>query len=258
MKSIALSIAGSDPSGGAGVQLDLKVFEYFRVYGMGVISSLTIQNSKGVYKAVPIEGKTVYEQIEALYRDFSIGAAKTGMLLTEDVVVSISKAVEDFKIKNLVVDPVLISTSGKELLEKRAVKAMIDRLIPLSILVTPNIPEAEFLTGLKINKESDIEKVVSTLKNFGAKNILIKGGHADDRERAVDWLFVKDEMIKLEYPRVKKKNIHGTGCALSAAITANLSLGKHIIDATRISRSFLQLAIENSIKLGEGAYYLDF
>ncbi len=258
MKKIALTVAGSDPSGGAGLQLDLKVFEYFNVFGMAVVSSLTIQNSKKVFETIPVKGEDVFRQIEALCLDFNIDAVKTGMLLTGEVIDSVVRAYEDFKLKNLVVDPVLVSSSGKELLEKKAITKLIDRLIPLSKVITPNIPETEALTGIRIRTFSDIEKAAEKIRDMGAETVVIKGGHFKIGETVTDFILTKEDSFFIEYPRVKKENIHGTGCAFSSAIASNLALGKGVVESIKISRAFLQLAIERSVKMGRGAYYLNF
>ncbi len=258
MKKIALTIAGSDPSGGAGLQLDLKVFEYFNVFGMAVVSSLTVQNSEKVFETIPVKGEDVFRQIEALCVDFNINAIKTGMLLTGEVIDSVVRAYKEFELENLVVDPVLISSSGKELLEKKAITKLIDRLIPLSKVITPNIPETQVLTGIRIRTFLDIEKAAEKIRDMGAETVVIKGGHFETGETVTDFILSKEGVLSLEYPRVKKENIHGTGCAFSSAITSNLALGKGVVESIKTARAFLQLAIEKSIKMGKGAYYLNF
>ncbi len=254
MKNIALTIAGSDPSGGAGLQVDLKVFKEIGVFGMAVVSSLTVQNSKGVFNTYPVPDNAVFKQIEALFGDFDIKAVKTGMLLTKEVVNEIYLALSNKSVK-LVVDPVLVSSSGKTLLEKEGIYLLKEKVFPITAVLTPNIPETEVLTGVKIKNDTDIKEAGKILLGYGVDLVLIKGGHLQKDQRVVDYIFTEDKVYTLEYPTVNADNIHGTGCVLSSAITAYLALGYNPLKAIKTARAFLQHKLELVDRLGRGSFY---
>ncbi|NPA51642.1 MAG: bifunctional hydroxymethylpyrimidine kinase/phosphomethylpyrimidine kinase [Aquificae bacterium] len=254
MKNISLTIAGSDPSGGAGLQVDLKVFKELGVYGMGVVSSLTVQNSKGVLCTYPLTRGAVFQQIDALFRDFKIDAVKTGMLLKTEVVEEVYKALENKNVK-IVVDPVLVSSSGKPLLEEKAISVLKEKLFSICSILTPNLPELEVLTGIEIKGEDDIEKAGKYLIDFGVDTVVVKGGHLKKGKTVIDYIFYEGKLEKLEYPMVNVDDVHGTGCVLSSAITAYLSFGYEHYKAIRLARAFLQYKLESVKKLGTGSFY---
>ncbi|RMA97082.1 bifunctional hydroxymethylpyrimidine kinase/phosphomethylpyrimidine kinase [Hydrogenothermus marinus] len=252
----ALTIAGSDNSGGAGVQADLKVFKDFSVFGLSAITSITVQNSQAVYEVIPVSSKVLYNQIKAIAEDTKIDAVKIGMILTKENVNAIYQAIKDFNLKNIVLDTVIKSSSGKYLLEENAIKDFKTKLLPLVDLITPNKLEAEVLTGIKINNLEDLENACIKLHKIGAKNIYLKGGHFDFKNQVIDIFFNGKKFIHLIYPKVKVKNVHGTGCVLSSAITANLANKKSLEKSIKIARAYIQQKIEDSFKFGKGYFYM--
>ena len=255
MKKV-LTIAGSDNSCGAGIQVDLKVFKEFGLFGLSAITSLTIQNSKGVKKTIPVSSDILYKQIEALCEDTKIDAVKIGMILTKENVEAIHKGIKDFNLKNIVLDTVIKSSNGKYLLEKEALKYFIEKLIPVSDVITPNKIEAEILTGIKIEKLEDMEKACINLYRLGAKSVYLKGGHFKFKNQIIDIFYNGKKFSHIVYPKVKVKDVHGTGCVLSSAIASNLALKKSKEKAVRISRAYIQEKIENSFKFGKGYFYM--
>lgn len=247
----ALTIAGSDNSGGAGIQADLKTMTCLGVYGMSVITSITVQNTTGVFQRYDLPEDLVYNQIKVIAEDISIDSAKIGMLGNGKIIKSIEKAIKDFKIKNLVVDTVLLSTSGYHLLEPSDEKVFIRNLIPLATLLTPNIPEAEILANRKIKSIEDMEKACKKIYQYGCNSVLLKGGHIESNE-LVDVFY---DGFKFEYfpsKRVNTKNTHGTGCTLSAAITSYIAKGYNLLDSIKEAKKYIQGAIENSLDIGKG------
>ena len=251
MKTV-LSIAGSDPSSGAGIQEDLKTFQRFNVWGLTVITSLTAQNTKGVKESIPVDSNFVYKQIETLATDIKIDAVKIGMLLTEDNVLAVYQAIKEFKLKNIVLDTVLKSKNGKELLSKRGIEILKEYLIPSVDLITPNILEAELLTGKNIKNVDDMKKACLSLKEVGAKNILIKGGHLTNSNFAIDVLYTKNKFYEFSYPYIENKHPKGTGCTLSSAIASSLAKGFDIKNSVEIAKIFISGAIKTSFNIGKG------
>lgn len=248
----ALTIAGSDNSGGAGIQADLKVFSFFGVYGMTAVTSITVQNSLGVKKSVPIPADLLFEQIEAIATDINIDAFKTGMLQTEENVLAVYEAVKKFRLKNFVCDPVIRSKNGKYLLDKGAVETFIKKIIPLTLIVTPNTEEAEVITGMSIQNVDHMKKAAIKIKKIGAQIVVIKGGHLPSGGTVTDLVYYKDEFLSLSYPKVETKHTHGTGCTFSAGITALIAKGTEKIKAIKTARAYTQGAIENAVKTGKG------
>ncbi len=251
MISKALTIAGSDNSGGAGIQADLKTMTCLNVYGMSVITSITVQNTTGIFQRYDLPEDIVYNQIKAIAEDINIDSAKIGMLGNGKIIQSVEKAIKDFDIKNLVIDTVLTSKSGYHLLEPSDEKIFIDKLIPLATLLTPNIPEAEILANMKIKNIEDMEKACKVIYTFGCNSVLLKGGHMENDE-LVDIFY---DGFKFEYfpsKRVNTKNTHGTGCTLSAAITSYLAKGYSLLDSIKEAKKYIQGAIENSLDFGKG------
>ncbi len=245
----ALTIAGSDPTGGAGLQLDLQVFALHGVHGMAVPTALTVQTTKGVRRTSPVFPSVVAEQLIALLGDIRPAALKLGMLATDDIVLSVA-AVLDRQSVPRIVDPVFRASDGSFLLEQRALGNLVERLVDGAALVTPNIPEAEALTG-----ESNQERAAEAFLELGAEAVLVKGGHA--ASGADDFLATRaGQRLWLRGERRDVGPVHGTGCALSAAITARLARGESLEDAVRGAKEYVARAIAGSHALGSGARIL--
>jgi len=253
---VALTIAGSDSGAGAGIQADLKTFAAHRVYGTTAITAVTAQNTLGVstYQALPAD--LVTAQIEAIVSDFAVNAAKTGMLPNAAIVESVAAAVTDLEIPLLVVDPVMIATSGDRLLDDEAVAAMKTELFSRALTVTPNIPEAEALTGMTIRNDSDRREAARVLASYGAATVIIKGGHLDAPDIS-DLFFDGREFHDIRGERVAGGSTHGTGCTFAAGIVAQLALGETLIDAIRLAQRYVAGAIRHAPGLGRGQGPLD-
>jgi hydroxymethylpyrimidine/phosphomethylpyrimidine kinase len=250
MPPIALTIAGSDPSGGAGIQADLKTFHQFGVYGEAVIALLTVQNTVRVSRVVVMPPALVLEQLAAVLEDIPPGAAKTGALGSAEMVEAVARAARDFTFP-LVVDPVMASKHGLSLLPSVAAAAIRDLLLPRAFLITPNVPEAEALTGLAIHTLDDMRRAASRLRELGARAVLIKGGHLEGD--ATDLLFDGAQWTEFPAPRVATPHTHGTGCTYSAAITAGLAQGLALADAVARAKRFIHQAILTNPGLGKGS-----
>lgn len=249
MIPIALSIAGSDPSGGAGIQADLKTFHQHKVYGMAVITLLTVQNTRGVQAVYRMKPSQVIRQLEAVLADIPPQAAKTGALGDEKILRAVAKAARKFRFP-LVVDPVMVSKHGASLFHPSAVRVFIKELLPCAALVTPNLCEAEVLSGIKVRDLESMEKAAQVIAGFGPQAVLVKGGHL--KGEAID-LFYQDGRIRfLKAPRIRTRHTHGTGCTYSAAITAELARGKELFSAIAIAKKFITRAIHTSPGLGHG------
>lgn len=246
----ALTIAGSDSSGGAGIQADLKSFSANGVFGMSVITAVTAQNTQGVYAVEDISTAVIQKQIEAIYEDIQVDAVKVGMVSRIETIDIISGHLKKYHAEKIVIDPVMVSKSGFHLLQPEAVNALIEKLLPIATIVTPNIPEAEIITGMSIKNPKDMEKAAGQIYQMGPENVLVKGGHLTDQ--ATDVLFNGDDYLHLAAERIPTKNTHGTGCTLSAAITANLAKGYGIVDAVRDAKDYLTIAIKHSLDIGKG------
>ncbi len=247
----ALTIAGSDCSGGAGIQADLKTFTVFRVYGMSAITALTAQNTRGVSGIFPVSPEFVRAQIDAVVTDIGVDAAKTGMLASREVVSAVAAAVRAHSISPLVVDPVLVAQSGAPLLEPDGCAALRDELLPLAALVTPNVPEAAALLDMPVRSLADMREAAARLVRAGARAALVKGGHLPDGD-AVDVLHDGRELRELRAPRVHTSATHGTGCLLAAAITAGLAQGRGLHEAVARAKRFIGVAIAAGLPLGGG------
>jgi len=248
----ALSIAGSDNSGGAGIQADLKVFSAFRVYGMSAITSITVQNSNGVIMSNPVSSDIVYNQIKAVAQDIPVDGVKIGMLQTVENVEAVIQALKDFKLKNIVLDTVIASKNKTPLLDSNALDIFTRNLIPMADIITPNIDEAEIITGFSIKDINGMEKAAKEINKMGAETVIIKGGHLKFGKNVVDLIYYRNEFIRLEYPRVNTPHTHGTGCTFSSGIASCLARGIDTIKAIKVARAYVQGAIENSIKTGQG------
>ena len=246
-----LTIAGSDSGGGAGIEADLKTFTALRVYGMAAITCVTAQNTVGVTAMQELDPALVAEQIDAVARDIGIDAAKTGMLSNEGIIEAVADRVTANGIGLLVVDPVMVAKSGDPLLRESARGALIRGILPISFLVTPNIPETEVLTGMRVIDRRDIEEAARRIHGFGARHVLIKGGHMEGDE-ATDYLFDGTALWEFSAPRIPTQNTHGTGCTYSAAIAAYLGRGLAVSEAVRQAKAYLTEAIRQSFELGQG------
>ncbi len=257
VQQVCLTVAGVDPSGGAGVLADVRVFSSFGVFPTAVISSVTFQNTKGVFGAVHQDADSVRRQLEAVFDDLRVSAVKTGMLPTDGVIRATADVFRDRKADVIIVDPVVRSTSGFDLIDDAALRSLVRELFPQSLLVTPNVPEAERISGRSISSEKDVAAAAKAILDLGATNVLIKGGHAIDIDardaRARDRLFMSNgEMMVFESELRKTTSTHGTGCVLSAAITANCALGRSITESIKIAKEFVTEAIRTAPGLGGG------
>ena len=247
---IALTIAGSDSGGGAGIQADLKTFSAHGVFGMSVITAVTAQNTQGVFAVQEITPEIIAAQLDAIFDDIEVAAVKIGMVSNAETIEVIADKLRHYGANNIVVDPVMVSKSGYHLLRPEAEQALSQFLLPLADLVTPNIPEAEVLTGRKIEGLLDMEQAAKVLLAQGPKQVLVKGGHLVDD--ATDILYDGTEFVRLAAQRIATKNTHGTGCTLSSAIAANLALGFSASEAVRKAKDYVTVAIEHSLNIGKG------
>jgi hydroxymethylpyrimidine/phosphomethylpyrimidine kinase len=250
MTPVALTIAGADPIGGAGLQADLKTFHQFGVYGEAVATLITVQNSVRVSRVEVLDADLVRQQLEAVLEDIPPAAAKTGALGSAAIVRTIAQAARHFNFP-LVIDPVLVSTLGTALLASKAVRLLADELLPSAALVTPNIPEAEALTGIAIRDDDDAHRAVLRLHEMGARAVLLKGGHLPGDP--VDLLYDGTAWYEFTAPRIETPHTHGTGCAYSAAITASIACGIALPQAVTRAKSWIAEAIRTNPGLGHGA-----
>lgn len=250
-----LTIAGSDSGGGAGIQADLKTFAALGCFGMSAITAITAQNTLGVTGVHAIPADMVAAQIDAVASDIGVDAAKTGMLGTAAIVEAVAAAVDRHGIRRLVVDPVMISTSGATLADDATTRAMVSLLFPRAALVTPNLPEASYLLGRKITRRDEMEQAARDLAALGCPAVLLKGGHLDPEDPGLDDLLLSaDGTVRVfSHPRVDTRNLHGTGCTLAAAITAQLARGDTLEDAVEVALDFVADAIVAGADLDLGA-----
>ncbi len=246
-----LTIAGSDSGGGAGIQADIKTMESLGVFAMSVITSVTAQNTRGVFKIQDIEPNVVSAQIDAVLTDIGVDATKTGMLSNEDIIKTVAGKIKEHSIEKLVVDPVMIAKAGTPLIKEEAVNTLIEELIPNAYLLTPNIEEAKVIAEMKISSVSECIKAARKISELGVGNVLIKGGHLAG-EDSLDILYKDGEIHKFSEKRIVTDNTHGTGCTLSAAITAELAKGKDIVNAVKEGKDFVTRSIKYSLPLGIG------
>lgn len=247
----ALTIAGSDSSGGAGIQADIKSFSANGVYGMSIITAITAQSTQGVFGIMDVTPEIIEKQIDVIFNDIEVDAIKIGMVSKIESIEAISNTLR--KVENLpqiVLDPVMVSKSGFKLLSNDAKNTLIEKLIPLSTLITPNLPEAEELLEREIVTIEDMKKAAIDIKKMGAKNVLIKGGHLEGE--ATDLLYDGEGFVIFEQDRINTKHTHGTGCTLSSAITANLAKGMDITSAVKAGKEYITGAIKNGFELGKG------
>jgi hydroxymethylpyrimidine/phosphomethylpyrimidine kinase len=250
LQPVALTIAGSDPSGGAGIQADLKTFHQFGVYGEAVITLLTVQNSQRVDRVECVSPELVIAQIRAVVEDIPPQAAKLGALGTAEIVEAVAAEALGFTFP-LVIDPVMISKHGAALIDEDARNAIRDKLIPRAFLLTPNLHEAEALTGLRVSNIAEMRVAAERLRDMGAAAVLVKGGHLEGSP--IDLLLADDSMREIPGERVDTRHTHGTGCTYSAAITAELAKGTGIVEAVHRAKAFISRAILTNPGLGRGS-----
>lgn len=247
---IGLTIAGSDSGGGAGIQADLKTFHAFGVFGTSAITAITAQNTTGVTAIHPVPLETVRAQIDAVVSDLRPAAVKTGMLATTELVSTVADAIRDHRLERYVLDPVMVATSGDRLLEADAVATIAEELLPLATLVTPNLHEAEILAGMPVGSPEDMVEAGRRILALGAGAVLVKGGHLEGD--VVDILLGASGERRWTRPRIDTRHTHGTGCTLSAAVTAALALGQDLPDAVDRAIRFIDRAIAQAPGLGSG------
>lgn len=245
-----LTIAGSDSCGGAGIQADLKTFSALGTYGMSVITAVTAQNTIGVQNVRDMDVDIVREQIDCLFDDIKIHGIKIGMVSNIEIIDTIGDCLKDKNANNIILDPVMVSKSGCNLLKPESKDELIKVLFPLALLVTPNLFEAEVITGDKIENISQMEEAAKKILNLGAKNVVVKGGHLTGD--AIDVLYDGKSFEYIKGARIATKNTHGTGCTFSSAITAYIAKGYSMLDAVKQAKIYINGAIENSIDLGHG------
>lgn len=247
-----LTIAGSDCSGGAGIQADLKTFTVLGTYGMTVVTALTAQNTRGVQSVADVDARFVTSQLDSVLSDIGTDAVKTGMLNTADVVQAVARAMRRYKVPYLVIDPVMISKSGHPLLQQDAIDALRNSLLPLASIVTPNLPEAAVLAEMdEITDARGMRLAAEKIFERGAKAVLIKGGHMTGSESNDLW-FDGRRLVMLSSPRYDCPNTHGTGCTISAALAACLAKGMMPLEAARYAKNFVTEAIRHAKPLGKG------
>lgn len=245
-----LSIAGSDCSGGAGIQADIKTFAALGCFGMSVIVSVVAENTSRVISVQDVTPNVIKDQIDAIFEDIEVDAVKVGMLSGIDSMKAVADKLREYNPPNIVIDPVMIAKGGCALMAPAALDTLKDEIIPLSFILTPNIPEAEIITGTGINTIPDMKKAAKMINEMGAENVLIKGGHLQGD--AVDILFDGKEFALFSSQRIDTKNTHGTGCTLSSAITANLACGIELHKAVEEAKKYITMAIKYSLNIGKG------
>lgn len=247
----ALTIAGSDSSGGAGIQADIKTMTVHRVYAMSAVTALTAQNTTGVTQIFNVSAEFLKKQIDAVFTDICPDAVKIGMVSEKELIEVIAERLMYYKAKNIVIDPVMVSTSGVRLISENAVAALRKRLLPLADLITPNIPEAKVLTGRKIEKAEDMEEAAAEIyREFGC-SVLLKGGH--QIHDANDLLYQESGVRWFQGKRIDNPNTHGTGCTLSSAVASNLAKGKDMERAVEEAKNYISLALGDMLNLGKGS-----
>ncbi len=248
----ALTIAGSDSGGGAGIQADLKTFSAFGVYGMSAVTALTAQNTVGVQGIFDIAPDFVRKQIESVMTDIGTDAAKTGMLSNAAIVRTVAEAVRTFRVPNLVVDPVMVAKSGDPLLSEDARQAIREELLPLATVITPNIFEAEALLSRRIEGLSAMQEAARDLRKIGCRWVVVKGGQPGIEPQAIDVVYDGKEFVLLKSPRLASRNTHGSGCTFASAIAAGLAKGAEPLAAIRRAKDFITEAIRTGSLIGEG------
>ena len=255
MRSIpcALTVAGSDSGGGAGIQADLKTFAALKVHGMSAITATTVQDTRRVHEVFPLPPAHVARQIDAAVRDPGVDSVKTGMIPTPETVEAVSDRIRSHRLERVVVDPVIQSGYGHALTSGDAVSRMKSLLFPLTLVLTPNLHESELLTGGEIRSEEDAVEAARLLLDMGPRAVVIKGGHSRDPECSNDLLFTGTGRIRLKGPRLASRDTHGSGCTFASAIAAHLARGSGLEDSVRRAKEYVTKAIRHSLRLGEGS-----
>jgi hydroxymethylpyrimidine/phosphomethylpyrimidine kinase len=251
-RKIVLVIAGSDSGGGAGIQADLKSVSSQGAHAVTVITAITAQNTISVRRADPLPLDLIESQFDAVFEDFEFDAVKTGMLANSDVVRLVASQLKEHGVRNLVVDPVMISKHGRPLLEDEAVKSVQELLLPLADVVTPNLHEAQRLCGFSIRSLDEMEAAGRSILSLGPKAVVVKGGHREEEPMAIDVLVTRDEVLRLEEERIPTRNTHGTGCTFASALAARLARGDSMIEAVTRTKAFITDAIRHSLSIGRG------
>lgn len=249
---VALTIAGSDSGGGAGIQADLRTFAFHRVHGTSALTCVTAQNTLGVSRVDALPAESVVAQVAAVVNDIGVQAVKTGMLLNQEIIAAVANQAAEIGLPNLVVDPVMVSRTGAQLIANEAIATLQNDLIPLATVLTPNRYEAQILSGLEIDTLEDMQTAAQKIFQLGAKAVLVKGGGMMGELRGVDVLFDGDRLDTLQTSTVDTNDTHGTGCTLSAAIAANLALGKDLHSAVRLAKDYVTTALKHSLRIGQG------
>lgn len=249
MKNV-LSIAGSDCSGGAGIQADLKTFSANGVFGMSVIVSVVAENTNRVISIEDVSPKMIGEQMDAVFEDIEVDAVKIGMLSTPKCMEAVVSKLKQYKPKHIVIDPVMYAKNGCPLMEESSLDTLISKVLPFAEVLTPNIPEAEKITGMKIQSITDMEQAAKAILALGCKGVIIKGGHRDGS--ALDVLYDGEVFTHFETERIATKHTHGTGCTFSSAIAAQLAKGRSIREATSIAKAYVTTAITHGLDIGKG------
>lgn len=252
-RGLAMTVAGSDSGGGAGIQADLKTFAALRVFGTSAITAITVQNSLGVTGVHAVPPEIIEAQIMAVGKDFPIGAVKTGMVGNKAAVEAVVSGIRQINAPFIVADPVMIAQSGDPLIEEDAVEAVRDGLLPLATIATPNLPEAERLTGISIKNVADMKKAAYRLQKIGCRAVLVKGGHLESGDTVSDVLLIGDRATVFEDTRIDTKANHGTGCTLSSAIAAELAAGCGLEQAVSRARRYLRAGLARGVTAGHGA-----
>lgn len=249
----ALTIAGSDSGGGAGIQADLKTFQELGAYGMSVITAVTAQNTFGVQGVYPLEADAIGRQLDSIGEDLPPDALKTGMLFSAETIRLVAARIKKYGWSNLVVDPVMVAKGGSTLLQREAIQSLVQDLLPLALVTTPNIPEAELLAGMTIRSLQDRKDAARRIYAMGSRYVIVKGGHdATNQGQVVDLIYDGNSFDYLESKRIDTVHTHGTGCTFSAALTAELAAGKSVQDAIAVAKRFIQAAIEDGLGIGGG------
>lgn len=254
--NVALTIAGSDPTGGAGIQADLKTFARLNVHGAAVIASLTIQSTQGIQEVVKIPPDLLRKQITTLLDDVTVHAVKTGMLLDGETIEIVGELLKKYRLTKYVLDPIIRSSTGFPILKKDDIELLKKTLLPQALLVTPNLKEAEALTGLSVRTEKEMERAARVIRALGPRYVLVKGGHLEGGA-ALDLLMGASKTQRFKKPRIQGRNLHGAGCVFSAAITAGLAGGLSVEQATRKAKSFVHQAIQSAESIGHGRQLLN-
>ena len=247
---VVLTIAGSDSGGGAGIQADLKTFEALGVFGTTALTCVTAQNPAGVTGVQALDPDIVRRQIAAVCSGFPVSAAKTGMLYSADIIRAVAESLATYPMKHLVVDPVMVATSGSRLLREDAVAVLRELLLPRAAVITPNLPEAEVLSGSALGSLDAIRKAALNLSRAFGTAVVVKGGHLEHGQDVVDVLAAEGRVFEFSIPRVKASETHGTGCTFSAALTAHLALGSNLPEAVRAAQAFVASALEHAVAHG--------